>query len=138
MHLNLKRIYKGLETTIGQLFINGAQEFDCWTLEDVVRPEGEPKVYGKTAIPKGRYEVVITMSNRFKQPMPLLKNVPGFEGIRIHPGNKAGDTDGCILVGRSRVNDDFIGESRLAYIALFQKLDRALARGEHVDMDITE
>lgn len=116
--------------TIGELSVDG--KFECYTLEDIPR---ECKVYSETCIPKGEYEVVITMSNRFKQRMPLLKSVPGFEGIRIHSGNTAADTEGCILVGMSK-GKDIIYESRKAYKALFDKLDAALAKGEKVTIKV--
>lgn len=79
------------------------------TLEDAVRPEGV-KVQGKTAIPKGKYELVLSMSNRFKRLMPEVLNVPMFTGIRIHGGNTHDDTEGCPILGartdlRSRVWD---------------------------------
>jgi len=99
MKLFLERIYKADTYTIGKLSIDG--EFFCHVLEDVVRPKGI-KVYGETAIPKGTYQVKLTMSNRFKKVLPLLQNVPMFEGIRIHAGNTNKDTHGCLLVG---VND---------------------------------
>ena len=98
------------------LFIDG--EFFCYTLEDVVR---EQKIYGKTAIPYGKYEVVITYSPRFQKNMPLLKNVPNFEGVRIHTGNTANDTEGCILVGKSK-GYDFIGGSRNAFNELMERI----------------
>lgn len=103
--LVLRRIIKMPEFTMGELFING-KKF-CNTLEDQVRDAnndgdlndpGEEKVYGKTAIPRGTYKVIVNLSNRFKKELPLLLNVPGFEGIRIHGGNKAEDSLGCILV----------------------------------------
>jgi hypothetical protein len=80
---------------IGDLFIDG--EFFCYTLEDEIRPEGV-KVYGATCIDAGRYKVILTKSNKFKRIMPLLLNVPNFEGIRIHGGNTSKDTHGCPLV----------------------------------------
>lgn len=98
INLNLKRYIfntEGDRSTIGDLFIN--DEFFCFTLEDEIRPGGQ-KVYGKTAIPAGTYEVVLTVSNRFKRLMPLLVNVPNFEGVRIHGGNTAEHTHGCPLV----------------------------------------
>lgn len=79
------------------------------------------KVYGQTAIPAGTYQVVLNQSPRFKRVLPLLLNVPGFEGIRIHPGNKAEDTDGCILVGDAPA-PDWLGQSKVAFDRLFAKL----------------
>jgi hypothetical protein len=88
--------------------------FFGFTLEDEVR-SGQ-KVPGKTAIPAGRYKVVVTHSPKFKKKLPLLLDVPGFEGIRIHAGNKIEDTDGCILVGFQRAMDPepMVFESRVA------------------------
>jgi hypothetical protein len=96
------------------------------------------KVPGKTAIPSGMYKVVITPSARFKRPMPLLLNVPNFEGIRIHWGNTDADTEGCILVGRTQKPPDFIGESRLAFDALFPKIKAALDSGNTVTLSVGE
>ena len=117
MKLELVRKVKTGESTIGTLSIDGV--FQCYTLEDVVR-SGE-KVWGQTAIPCGEYRVMLTMSPRFKRILPLIVDVPGFDGIRIHPGNTAKDTDGCILVGTSS-GVDFIGSSRVAFEALYSKL----------------
>ena len=124
MKLNLKRLHKTDKSTIGELSIDG--KFECYTLEDVERAE---KVFGKTAIPKGTYEVIMTMSNRFKRMMPLLLNVPGYEGVRIHSGNKAEDTEGCLLLGKTR-GVDVIGESRDAVAAFYPKLEAALKVGK--------
>lgn len=126
MNLTLNREPSADGATIGELLIDDKHE--CWTLEDVVRPDGE-KVPGKTAIPAGRYRVIITHSNRFNTPLPLLLAVPGFEGIRIHPGNTAVDTEGCILVGRTR-DTAFVGESRLAFASLFDKIKAGCSAGE--------
>lgn len=119
MKLQLIRNRSSNQSTIGRLLIDG--EFQCWTLEDVVRPA---KIAGKTAIPAGTYKVIITESNRFKRRLPLLVDVPEFAGIRIHPGNCAADTEGCILVGTS-VSQDWIGGSRNAFNELFAILDKA-------------
>ena len=119
-------------STLGVITIEGRGE--CHTLEDTVRPLGT-KIYGKTAIPEGEYEIIIDMSNRFKIELPRLLNVPGFEGIRIHPGNKAEDTDGCILVGNTR-HKDWIGQSRLAFNRLFEQLEKAYQRNEKITIEI--
>lgn len=108
-------------STPGRLYLNGVLE--CHTLEDVVRAPGV-KVYGETAIPAGSYQVLLTMSPRFKRVLPLLLKVPNFEGIRIHPGNTDKDTDGCILVGDAP-SVDFLGQSRVAFDRLFAKLQAA-------------
>ena len=99
MELTLVRDVCGTDCTLGKLFVDGA--FDCYTVEDVVRPDGT-KIPGKTAIPEGRYRVVVTRSPRFGRDLPLLEKVPNFEGVRIHPGNTAADTEGCIIPGRVR------------------------------------
>lgn len=125
MNLDLFRQPSSLVSTIGKLSVDGL--FECYSIEDVVRPPDEPKVPGRTAIPAGRYEIAITYSQRFKRPMPLLLNVPGFTGIRIHQGNTAADTAGCVLVGRVK-GVDFIGESVPAFSLLFLKIQSALQR----------
>jgi hypothetical protein len=136
MELLVTRDYKGLTCTIGSLFVN--DQFECYTLEDVIREvPGQSvtswKVFGQTAIPRGRYQVVITMSARFKFETPILLNVPGFEGVRIHPGNTDRDTEGCILVGDTKdVDGEFIGNSRVAWQKLVDKIRAAIATGEKV------
>jgi hypothetical protein len=119
MKLLLKRITKTNNSTIGELYINGV--FQCYTLED---KEREIKIKNETAIPKGTYKVIINRSNRFKIDLPLLLNVPNFEGVRIHSGNSNHDTEGCILVGQTRATD-FIGNSRKAFKNLFDKMKLA-------------
>lgn len=120
MKLKLKRQDYSDSRTIGRLSIDG-EDF-CWTLEDAVRTG--PKVYGKTAIPAGTYAVKLTMSPRFARILPLLIDVPGFDGVRIHPGNTAADTEGCLLVGTGRTNDAITG-SRAAFNALMARLEHA-------------
>ena len=141
MNLQLIRKEFTSESTIDELFIDG--NFFCYTLEDVVRDKnndgdlddkGEEKVYGKTAIPKGKYEIIINYSERFKQQMPLLLNVKGFEGIRIHKGNSAVDTHGCLLLGKSK-SKDFIGVSNLAYNEFMTTLKKA-TKGEKIFIQI--
>ena len=108
MKIDLHRKWRKKGYSIGILSIDGKRI--CETLEDQDRQLCENdslkmikefKVYGETAIPLGRYQITWTYSPRFKKMLPLLNGVPGFEGIRIHSGNKAKDTEGCILLGRN-------------------------------------
>ena len=135
MKLLLHRQTFSDKSSVGTLYVNGLKE--CHTLEDCDRhlEEGGEKVYGETAIPRNTYKVVITYSNRFKQPMPLLVDVPGFEGIRIHPGNTDQNTEGCILVGVG-IGQDRLYNSRQAYERLFNKLEAAEALGEEITIEI--
>jgi hypothetical protein len=118
MILQLKRKIFTDDSTIGELSIDGV--FVCYTLEDKVR---DKKIQNVTAIPYGRYEVIINFSNRFQQYMPLLLKVPGYEGVRIHSGNKSTHTEGCILVGSSK-SLNFIGNSRATYRSLFARMKK--------------
>ena len=129
MDLRVKRLEFSDDSTIGELSVDG--QFECYTLEDKVRPV---KIMGKTAIPAGRYEIVINFSQRFQKPLPLLLNVPNFEGVRIHPGNVSANTEGCILVGDTK-DVDFIGNSRLAFNRLFQKM-KAAAKTQKIFIEI--
>lgn len=131
MKLLLERSWCGPKSTIGTLSVDGRNE--CFTLEDVVR-DG-PKVYGETAIPVGTYNVIVTPSQRFKRDLPLVENVPGFQGIRIHSGNTAEDTDGCILVGKAKGTDS-VTDSRAAFNELFTKIKAALDAGEAVTLEV--
>lgn len=103
MKIEVFRLKQTKQSITGDMYLNG--EFFCYTLEDIIREE---KVYGETAIDTGTYTVKLTMSNRFKRIMPLLLNVPKFEGIRIHGGNTHKNTHGCILVAFNKINDDYI------------------------------
>lgn len=109
MELRLDRTFFTDKSTIGSLCVDGV--FECFTLED----------NAAIAIPTGRYQVVVTYSIRFKTMLPILLNVPGRSGIRVHAGNTEADTEGCILVGQAR-GADWIGNSRLALNALLMKL----------------
>ncbi len=132
MEILVKRKFLGETYTVGDLLIDG--EFFCNTMEDKVRPDGV-KVYGETAIPYGEYNVVITMSNRFKKLMPLVENVKGFEGIRIHPGNTEADTHGCLLVGINSVKG-MITNSRDTYGKLYKLISDALSKKDKVKLKI--
>ena len=134
MDLQLKRRVLSQRSSIGELFINGLSF--CWTCEDVTRAPDATKVFGETAIPLGRYEVVINHSPKFGIDMPLLLDVPGFQGVRIHPGNKPEDTEGCLLVGYGR-GVDCVLESRDAYAALFPKLQAAINFGQRIFISLS-
>lgn len=101
MKIQVKRIAKKDTYTIGKMFIDGV--YFCDTIEDrCINWDIDSKINGKTAIKEGTYKVVLTVSNRFKRLLPLLINVPNFDGIRIHSGNTEHDTEGCILVGENK------------------------------------
>ena len=131
--MDLKVLRKALtaKSTIGELHVDGV--FECYTLEDAVRPV---KIKGVTAIPAGVYEVVVNFSARFRRQLPLLLDVPNFDGVRIHAGNTDADTEGCLLVGRTKAVD-FIGASRAAFDALFPKIQRAATR-EKIFIEIAQ
>lgn len=134
MELTLNRIFLGSSATIGELLVN--DKHLCDTLEDRVRPEGE-KVYGKTAIPEGTYEVKLTHSPRFKKILPEILNVPNFSGIRIHTGNSSKDTEGCILVGTwDSEKEDWVGSSKIAFDELMALLEEATNNKEKVTITV--
>ena len=127
--------------TISKLYANGV--YLCDVLEDKVRDinkngkfdNGEVKVYGETAIPYGTYEITITYSNRFKRLLPLLLNVPDFDGIRMHPGNTAEDTHGCLLVGKNSEIGK-ITESKKTFEMVFDLIQKAINRKDKVTITI--
>lgn len=113
----------------------------CYTLEDEVREvPGQAvslwKVQDKTAIPRGRYRVIITFSPHFGCDLPLLVDVPGFTSIRIHWGNKPADTDGCILVGQT-TEGNLIYKSKAAFDVLFPQIQAAIAAGHDVFLTVS-
>ncbi|MCM1260524.1 MAG: DUF5675 family protein [Staphylococcus sp.] len=132
MKLTLYRKFLGKDYTIGKLFVNG--EYFCDTLEDTVRPEGE-KIPGKTAIPYGTYDVILTMSPKFKRVLPLLLNVPNFEGIRIHNGNSASDSSGCILVGFNKQKGMVLNSKDTLNILMFE-LNIANVKQEKITIEV--
>ena len=131
--MNLELIRKEFtdKSTIGELYING--KFFCFTLEDKDRglQSTDPlilintkKIWGETAIPYGTYEVKLTMSNRFKRVLPILLNVKGYTGVRIHRGNTAEHSHGCPLVGYKKAYNT-IFESTKAENDLMKELSKA-------------
>lgn len=139
MEVLIDRAWKNSDYTISRLYVNG-ELFGCNTLEDkdrglkqdmTLEEIKKKKVYGQTAIPSGRYECVYTYSNRFKKRLPLLKGVPGFDGIRIHSGNSAKDTLGCILVGKND-KKGWVSNSRFWTDKLIQAMKTAWDKKEKV------
>lgn len=136
MELTLRRTALRAGYTIGHLYIDGT--YFCDTLEDTVRDlDTEPKVPGRTAIPAGRYRVVVNRSPRFGRDLPRLLDVPHFDGILIHSGNSAADTAGCILVGRNTATGR-LTESRVTSDALTARLAAAQRRGKAIEIVIEQ
>ena len=151
MELLLTRIAKKKTYTIGRLCIleevideystGTAERYFCDTLEPTWRDyaNGAYKVKGRSAIPEGRYAVVISYSPKFKQWLPILLGGPEFnrkwQGIRIHAGNSSEDTEGCILVGKNREVGKVL-DSRIWVHRLKQKIVEAKAKGEAVWLTI--
>jgi hypothetical protein len=135
MYLQLVRGASHNKATEGRLYVNGT--FECYTLEDEDRflETGGIKIQNNTCIPRGVYEVKLTKSTRFLKVLPILLDVPQFTGIRIHSGNTASHTEGCILVGNRNVNDNdaWIGDSKTALVTLMKKLE---SETEHITLEI--
>lgn len=125
---------------IGKIYANGEELFE--TLEDYDRGLKDEmpleeikarKVYGKTAIPTGIYELILNYSPKYKKVMPLLLNVKGYSGVRIHSGNTEKDTEGCILVGWNKKKGMVI-DSRKAYDILMKKIEQH--KGDKIIVEI--
>ena len=134
MKLTLRRETFAPRYTEGKLYANGKYIAD--TLEDTFRDlTKQKKVYGETAIPAGVYQVKVTMSNRFKKLMPILIDVPGFEGVRVHAGNKPEDTEGCILIG-VKASAGLLTRSREKTQAVYDLIQNALNNREMVQIEV--
>lgn len=115
--------------TLGKMVAEDLRLYSC---EDAIR---ETKIQDETAIPYGKYRVIINFSQRFQKHLPLLLDVPGFEGIRIHSGNTEADTSGCILVGTTR-SQGKVMNSRLAMGMLMPLLEEDMVLGNQVWIEI--
>ena len=146
MEILVTRNWKKEAYTIGRLFVNGS--FFCNTLEDKVRDlRKEKKIQGETAIPAGRYDVTMNViSPKYSKKkaydwcegrLPRLLNVPHFEGILIHAGNTAKDSEGCILVGENKVKGGLVN-SQKTLKSLWQLLDLAYRREEEIHIVIED
>ena len=143
MELTLTRIAKKKTYTIGRLAIKeqvsdermekAVEEYFCDTLEPTWRDykNGARKMKGCSAIPEGRYAVVISWSPKMQKWLPILLGVPMFTGIRIHAGNTSADTEGCILVGENR-KVGMVVNSNIWLKRLKDKIVAAKERGEAV------
>lgn len=142
MEIVLNRIAKKDSYTIGKLYIDG--KYVCDTCEDkdrgltdsmTVEEIKSKKVYGQTAIPTGTYTVSYTMSNRFKKMMPLINNVKGFEGIRMHAGNSASDSLGCLILGENKAVGKVLN-SRATCAKVYPLIEAASKKGERITITI--
>lgn len=138
MKLLLERDVKAPFFTLGKMSVDGKHHF--FTVEDKIReipgvPVAEWKVPGQTAIPYGNYRVIKTFSNRFQKHLPLLLDVPGFTGIRIHSGNTDKDTEGCLCIGTGRTREG-VSNSRYAMDILLNLMEEASKRGEVITIEI--
>lgn len=138
-HLILERKYKQKDYTIGNLYRQNTAKstpvFICNVIEDTVRNpittkiNAFVKVFGETAIPYGTYEVVRSFSPRFKKVLPELLNVPHYTGVRIHAGNSAADSQGCLCPGWNRAKGKVL-DSRKAMAEIDEWLEKALKTGK--------
>ena len=136
MKLRVERRFLKPGYTIGRMEVAG--KYFCDTLEDRVRDlSREKKVPGQTAIPAGKYEVIVNISPRFRRKLPRLLNVPGFEGILIHRGNTPEDTAGCILVGENKAKGRVINSTPYE-LQLTEMIERAQSAGETITIEIVQ
>ena len=140
----IDRAFKKTGYTINRVFLDGKRFSDgkryCNCLEDedrgltsemTVEQIWKIKKKGATAIPTGRYKIIMSYSPRFGKELPLLVGVKGFEGIRIHSGNTDKDTEGCLLFG---LNDKvgMVSNSRYWTSLAIGIIKTALAKGDEV------
>lgn len=154
MKILLNRLWPRETYTIGALYVDDERFYETCEDKDRGLNQTDPietikakKVYGETAIPKGTYEIRMDIvspkysavawyrTNCNGGRMPRLMDVPGFEGVLIHPGNSALDSNGCILVGRNKVKGG-LTQSRDTFKALYKKMQAAWERGEKITIEI--
>lgn len=142
MEIQVNRIARKDGYTIGRMSLNG--EYFCDTLEDTDRGLNSTmsvdeilskKRKGITAIPTGKYDVILTFSPRFKRVLPLLLSVKGYEGVRIHAGNTTEDTEGCLLVGENKIKGQVLN-SRATLEKLMSVLLDCEKRKEKISITI--
>ena len=142
MEIQVNRIARKDGYTIGRMSLNG--EYFCDTLEDTDRGLDSTmsldeilskKRKGITAIPTGKYDVILTFSPRFKRVLPLLLSAKGYEGVRVHAGNTAEDTEGCLLVGENKEKGKVLN-SRATLEKLMSVLLECEKRKEKISLTI--
>lgn len=122
--------------TLGRLFVEGMMYgFTCEDQDRKLEEEPGAKIQKRTAIPRGLYRLTLSFSNRFKKVMPLIVDVPGFEGVRIHGGNTAEDTEGCPLLGAFRTATGVRGCAEVNQ-ALIDFIASAEDRGDAVWIEV--
>ena len=144
MELKLIRKYRKTDYTIGILYVNN--KYFCEILEDTDRGLKDSmsleeikkiKIKDQTCIPYGKYQILMTYSPKYKKIMPLVNNVKGFEGIRIHSGNTNKDTSGCLLPGFNKIKGQVIN-SRETFNKLYNLIQTAINNKENVTIEITK
>lgn len=121
------------DRTLGEMFVNGAHF--CYTLEDAVRLPGV-KIKDKTAVPAGVYRLDVNKSPKFGRVMPLLLNVPNFDGVRVHGGNGPENTSGCLLIAYSlAAGDKIYGTAEADFTKICQNL---LATGDKLYLNVID
>lgn len=134
MKIKTVQFEKGIDYMISRVYVDGV--YECYFMEDPLR---DVKIHGITAIPRGTYEIVVTMSDRFKKMLPLLLNVSNYRGVRIHKLNVATETEGCLGPGKRLGSLDgkrAVLDSKNAFDALFLKINNALEKGEKVFIEL--
>lgn len=119
MKIEVRTIYQGKEYIISRMYLDGVYFTDV--IEDQIRDlnndgdlndPGEEKVYGKTAIPKGIYTLVLSYSPKFKRILPRILNVPHFDGILIHNGVDEGSSAGCLILGDNKIKGKVVNSKK--------------------------
>ena len=145
MRLKLTRQILDTQWTLGEIQVFGVPDvpdgsgaiYSCEDTDRELEAYPDRKVKGKSAIPLGSYRIVVTQSKRFGRMLPLLLSVPGFGGIRIHPGNTSADTEGCLLLGSARdPAKGTVSGSRATCNLVQTWIEAAIARGEQVWIDV--
>ena len=145
MELKLTRFHFEPDFTLGKLTYDNKSWF---IIEDTDRDLKQNdsldkiksvKVHSCTAIPYGKYQVIINRSQRFKINLPLLLNVPNWEGVRMHVGNYSTDTEGCLLPGKGySIQNKMVTNSRVAFGEIYELIENALKRNETVWININK